>query len=83
MSRAGFILSTVGAAMGLGNLWRFSFMDYDNGRGTFLLPYSVALLTGHRAPDDPGVRLRPKMRVVAISPPLVAGGVRDVGTSRL
>ncbi|WP_051009226.1 hypothetical protein [Thermaerobacter subterraneus] len=44
-SRAGFILSTVGAAVGLGNFWRFPFMAYENGGGAFLLPYFVALLT--------------------------------------
>jgi NSS family neurotransmitter:Na+ symporter len=44
-SRAGFIFSTVGAAVGLGNFWRFPFMAYENGGGAFLLPYFVALLT--------------------------------------
>lgn len=44
-SRLGFIASTVGAAVGLGNFWRFPFMAYENGGGAFLLPYFVALLT--------------------------------------
>lgn len=44
-SRRGFIFATVGAAVGLGNLWRFPFMAYENGGGAFLIPYLVAMLT--------------------------------------
>lgn len=45
-SRRGFIFAAAGAAIGLGNLWRFPFQAYKNGGGAFLLPYVVALLTG-------------------------------------
>lgn len=45
VSRKGFIFAAVGAAIGLGNLWRFPFQAYSNGGGAFLLPYFVALLT--------------------------------------
>lgn len=45
ISRKGFIFATVGAAIGLGNLWRFPFQAYNNGGGAFLLPYFFALLT--------------------------------------
>jgi len=44
-SRLGFILATIGSAVGLGNIWRFSYQAYENGGGAFLFPYIFALLT--------------------------------------
>lgn len=44
-SRVGFILAAVGSAVGLGNIWRFPYMTYENGGGAFLIPYLFAMLT--------------------------------------
>lgn len=38
-SRTGFILATIGSAVGLGNIWRFSYVAGENGGGAFLLVY--------------------------------------------
>jgi NSS family neurotransmitter:Na+ symporter len=44
-SRKAFVLAVVGSAVGLGNLWRFPYIAYENGGGAFLIPYLIALLT--------------------------------------
>jgi neurotransmitter:Na+ symporter, NSS family len=38
-SRIGFILAAIGAAVGLGNIWRFAYVAGENGGGVFLLTY--------------------------------------------
>jgi NSS family neurotransmitter:Na+ symporter len=44
-SRRVFILAAIGSAVGLGNIWRFPYVAYENGGGAFILPYIVALIT--------------------------------------
>ncbi|GAA0321034.1 sodium-dependent transporter [Psychrobacter aestuarii] len=44
-SRTGFIIAAVGSAVGLGNIWRFPYVAYDNGGGAFMVPYLIALFT--------------------------------------
>lgn len=43
--RGMFILAAIGSAVGLGNIWRFPYVTYDNGGGAFIIPYLIALLT--------------------------------------
>ncbi len=46
-TRAGFVLAAVGSAVGLGNMWRFSYLTAENGGAAFVLLYvAMTLLVG-------------------------------------
>ncbi len=44
-TKLGFLLAAIGSAIGLGNIWRYPYVVYENGGGAFLLPYFIALVT--------------------------------------
>ena len=43
-SRSGFILASVGFAVGLGNIWRFPYITGENGGSAFVLIYLVCAI---------------------------------------
>ena len=39
-----FIMAMIGLTIGIGNIWRFSYVLYSNGGGSFFIPYTIAIL---------------------------------------
>uniref|UniRef100_T1JNJ2 Transporter n=1 Tax=Strigamia maritima TaxID=126957 RepID=T1JNJ2_STRMM len=39
-----FLLSIISMSVGLGNIWRFPFVAFENGGGAFLIPYLIVLV---------------------------------------
>lgn len=66
-SRTGFILAAIGAAVGLGNIWKFPYITGTSGGGAFIIVYLLAVILvaipiliaelmlgrrGHRSPPN-------------------------------
>lgn len=43
-SRVTFLFAAIGSAIGLGNIWRFPYLAYDNGGGAFLVAWIIGLI---------------------------------------
>ncbi len=43
-SKAGFVLAAAGSAVGLGNIWRFSYVTGTNGGAAFVVIYLIAII---------------------------------------
>ena len=43
-SRYGFVLATMGSAVGLGNIWRFCYVAGENGGAAFLVVYLLSVI---------------------------------------
>lgn len=69
-TQTAFLISAIGSAVGLGNIWRFPGVAYENGGGAFIIPYIGALLLiglpvlfldysiGHKFQGTPPLALR-------------------------
>ena len=42
-SNAGLVLAATGSAIGLGNLWKFPFITWQNDGGAFVLVYLICI----------------------------------------
>ena len=43
-SKLGFIMAAAGAAVGLGNIWKFPYITGENGGGVFVLVYLLTVV---------------------------------------
>ncbi|XP_077512946.1 sodium- and chloride-dependent glycine transporter 1-like [Amblyomma americanum] len=47
-SKCIFLLSLIGMSVGMGNVWRFPYVVYDNGGGAFMVPYIMLTIIAGR-----------------------------------
>nr|WP_198520807.1 sodium-dependent transporter [Alteribacter populi] len=90
-TKAGFILAAVGSAVGLGNIWRFSYVAGDSGGAAFLLIYILCIFLvglpvllaefsiGRRGQQD----VIGSFNTIAPQKPWVLGGILGVASSFL
>ena len=49
--KLGFILAASGSAVGLGNLWKFPYITWNNEGGAFVLVYLVCICLLYTSPS--------------------------------
>ena len=61
-SRFGYLMVAAGAAIGLGNIWRFPYLAYEGGGGVFLVVYIIVVILMGPSYGRDGNRHRPLYR---------------------
>lgn len=79
-SRFGFLMASVGFAVGLGNIWKFPYITGENGGGAFVVVYLLCafgiavpilmaeILIGRRGRQSPNVSMEQVARQEGVSP---------------
>jgi NSS family neurotransmitter:Na+ symporter len=93
--RVGFMLATIGSAVGLGSIWKFPYEVGSNGGGVFLFFYAIGLIAivtplmvaefaiGRRGRGDPATSIRAVAAAYGASPWWAGIGVLGVLTGFL
>nr|XP_013998665.1 unnamed protein product [Salmo salar] len=73
-NKAEYLLTCIGFAVGVGNVWRFPYLCQIYGGGVFLIPYLIALVFDP-CPLSPGVFLIPYLIALVFDPCPLSPGV--------